>query len=262
MATTPSLKKPRLPENEPTYTEPPELPEDIIFTKILPRLPAKSVGRFRSVCKAWRSLLSKTSFTKDHLNCTTQNPNDDNLIINKFITESNRKYHEIDVLSLSDLSETKLFDLYEYARQYPLFRLIGSIHGIVCLYLKVGIRNQFVLWNPVIKQAKAIASPEHSIGLWGFCWDEVKADFKVIECKYKSERFNLAKRTQSYSFGRVYVYTCNSNSWNLQADARSGQPVIRFSEHYDEEPHPGVPAAIVNGVPYWQYSQRLRRRSL
>ncbi|XP_017221394.1 F-box/kelch-repeat protein At3g23880 [Daucus carota subsp. sativus] len=224
MATTPPLKNPRLPENEPTYTEPPELPEDIIFTKILPRLPAKSVGRFRSVCKAWRSLLSKTSFTKDHLNCTTQNPNDDNLIINKFITESNRKYHEIDVLSLSDLSETKLFDLYEYARQYPLFRLIGSIHGIVCLYLKVGIRNQFVLWNPVIKQAKAIASPEHSIGLWGFCWDEVKADFK--------------------------------------ADARSGQPVIRFSEHYDEEPHPGVPAAIVNGVPYWQYSQRLRRRSL
>ncbi|WOH11535.1 hypothetical protein DCAR_0831022 [Daucus carota subsp. sativus] len=249
MATTPPRKTPRLPENEPTYREPPQLPEDIILTKILTRLPAKIVGRLRSVCKPWRSLLSKPSFTKDHLNCTTQNPDEDNLIINKFVTNSNRKYYEIDVLSLSDLSETKLFDQYEFQRDYPVIKLIGSIYGIVCLYINVRDRAQFVLWNPVIKQAKEIESPECDIDLCGFCWDEVEADFKVIACSYRSEgRF--------YSVGLVYVYSCKSDSWTMQADARSWQPGIRFCDDYDEVPHSGVPAAIVNGVPYWQYSQR------
>ncbi|CAI9118800.1 OLC1v1020413C1 [Oldenlandia corymbosa var. corymbosa] len=43
------------------------LPEDLLITDVLARLPAKSVGRFRCVSKPWRSLLSSSHFIKTHL---------------------------------------------------------------------------------------------------------------------------------------------------------------------------------------------------
>jgi hypothetical protein len=43
------------------------LPEDTIIMEILPYLPAKSVGRFRAVSRAWRAALSSATFVELHL---------------------------------------------------------------------------------------------------------------------------------------------------------------------------------------------------
>ncbi|KAI3803145.1 hypothetical protein L1987_31294 [Smallanthus sonchifolius] len=52
-----------------------KLPMDIIESEILPRLPAKSIGRFMSVCKHWQSLLSTQDFhQKNHRHITTVEP--------------------------------------------------------------------------------------------------------------------------------------------------------------------------------------------
>ncbi|KAI3708545.1 hypothetical protein L2E82_37762 [Cichorium intybus] len=45
----------------------PELSSDIVLFHILPRLPAKSVLRFRSVSKHWRSFLTTSVFAQMHL---------------------------------------------------------------------------------------------------------------------------------------------------------------------------------------------------
>nr|XP_051210926.1 uncharacterized protein LOC127328361 [Lolium perenne] len=45
----------------------PTLPEDTIVMEILPYLPAKSVGRFRAVSRAWRAALSSATFIELHL---------------------------------------------------------------------------------------------------------------------------------------------------------------------------------------------------
>ncbi|KAI3775290.1 hypothetical protein L1987_49861 [Smallanthus sonchifolius] len=52
-----------------------KLPMDIIESEILPRLPAKSVGRFMCVCKQWQSLISTQDFhRKNHRYITTVDP--------------------------------------------------------------------------------------------------------------------------------------------------------------------------------------------
>ncbi|MFS7932137.1 putative F-box domain-containing protein [Helianthus anomalus] len=49
----------------------PHLPYDVIQSEVLPRLPAKSIGRFRCVCKAWNSFLSTPDFARMHLRYQT-----------------------------------------------------------------------------------------------------------------------------------------------------------------------------------------------
>lgn len=43
------------------------LPNDIIVSHILPKLPVKSLVRFKCVCKSWRSLICNPSFSDQHL---------------------------------------------------------------------------------------------------------------------------------------------------------------------------------------------------
>ena len=43
------------------------LDDDILLFRLLPRLPAMSLGRFKCVCKQWRSFLTTPMFTKMHL---------------------------------------------------------------------------------------------------------------------------------------------------------------------------------------------------
>ncbi|KAK9135916.1 hypothetical protein Syun_015246 [Stephania yunnanensis] len=40
--------------------------EEVIFQEIIPRLPVKSIFRFKSVCKKWRNYLSDPLFAKQH----------------------------------------------------------------------------------------------------------------------------------------------------------------------------------------------------
>ncbi|KAL6203099.1 hypothetical protein ACLB2K_026802 [Fragaria x ananassa] len=44
------------------------LPDEVIFFHILPRLPAKSLMRFRCVCKSWSSLTRNPLFITTHRN--------------------------------------------------------------------------------------------------------------------------------------------------------------------------------------------------
>ena len=43
------------------------IPDDILFSEILVRLPAKCLVRFQSVCKLWRATIISTSFARRHL---------------------------------------------------------------------------------------------------------------------------------------------------------------------------------------------------
>ncbi|MFS7991357.1 putative F-box-like domain superfamily protein [Helianthus anomalus] len=49
----------------------PYLPYEVLQSEVLPRLPAKSIGRFRCVCKASYSFLSTPDFARMHLRYQT-----------------------------------------------------------------------------------------------------------------------------------------------------------------------------------------------
>ncbi|KAK9137063.1 hypothetical protein Sjap_007657 [Stephania japonica] len=44
-----------------------QLPDEVLASEILVKPPVKSLGRFKSVCKAWRAMISNHDFTYMHL---------------------------------------------------------------------------------------------------------------------------------------------------------------------------------------------------
>ena len=67
--------------------------DDDIITEILLRVPAKSLIRFRCVCKSWRALISDPSFVQNHLRRVS--PSHSNLLL---VTSP----YQADVLKLDD----------------------------------------------------------------------------------------------------------------------------------------------------------------
>lgn len=223
----------------------PPLPEDIIRSEILIRLPVKSVKRFCSVCKSWKSLFSDPEFIKHHFSCTTQH---DNLIV---CNKTDDYYCDISVLSSPNLSETRLLHVpyFNHASDtLSEIKLLGSINGLVCMF-RANL-NHFILWNPATRQAKRIALPPSYADFSrsdfiGYCLDGLENDFKVV----MGHRKSLVHLSTVFV---LYLYSCNSNSWSRLPMLTV--PLIRTISE--------LPCTIVNGVPYWNYSgpyeQKLR----
>jgi len=62
-------------EEEEEENQIPQLPDALIFSEILTRLPVKSLIRFKLVSKPWQSQISSPSFAKTHLDHTVADPN-------------------------------------------------------------------------------------------------------------------------------------------------------------------------------------------
>lgn len=203
------------------------LPEEVIQTEILPRLPALSLLRFSCVCKLWKTIISDPEFVKSHLKCTSQNPKDENLVMRKRSRSENADHCDnVTILSFLDSEETIVSDLVPYPTKYNT-SLIGSVNGLVCLFF--GELHKFVIWNPVIRQGKiidALIKEPMTVKFFGFGWDAMENDYKVVVSFYKR---------------RNYVYSCNSNRWTLLTNL-SWFPPNDFCY---------VPSVIVKGVPYW-----------
>lgn len=225
----------------------PPLPEDIFRSEILIRLPVKSVKRFCSVCKSWKSLFSDPEFIKHHYSRTTQN---DNLIVTKVVNEldhSGKKtddyYSDINILSLPSLFETRLFHVpcFNHASDTSSgIKLLGSINGLVCMFLTN--LNQFIFWKPATRQAKKFTQPpsyadfSHSHFV-GYCLDGLENDFKVV----MGRRVDIVHLSTVFI---LYLYSSNSDSW-------SRLPTLTVSL---TKPISKLNSTIVNGVPYWNYS--------
>lgn len=198
--------------------------EDIIIEHVLTRLPAKSLVRFRCVCKSWEYVLSNPDpqFISSHTTHTSKIPDNEYLIIT---TSKNHRY-SIDILNRSRFSYIPLDNVPRHDK------IVGCINGLVCLILN----HLFLLWNPVTGLYKAIAPPQHHLEnkmisklSYGFGWDYVKSEFKIV-IYYRVEN----------SF-QGFLYTSNSGTWNGLAipDIFS---CLRVRE---------LPDITVKGCPYW-----------
>ena len=56
------------------------LPEELLLNMFI-RLLAKQIAQMRSVSKSWNALLSESSFVKSHLHHSTNNNNDEILLV-------------------------------------------------------------------------------------------------------------------------------------------------------------------------------------
>nr|GEV84369.1 hypothetical protein [Tanacetum cinerariifolium] len=123
---------------------------DDISGEILIRLPAKSIGQLRFVCKRWNTLLCEPNFIKSHLHRCSINNNKDEEVLLVFNRGFPLKAHPC---ASPDIELTNFIKLpvnfpSEEAQIYST--VIGSANGLICF--SVGFFDDSVIhiWNPSI----------------------------------------------------------------------------------------------------------------
>ncbi|XP_021759190.1 F-box/kelch-repeat protein At3g23880-like [Chenopodium quinoa] len=136
----------------------PTLPDFLILEEILPRLPVKSLIRFKSVSKCWLSSISFPKFAKSHLKFSSSH--------SKFLilTENNREWKN--EFFLLDYNENNC-NVNEFVQlvfdngcddPITFMELVGSCHGLVCFYVRKDPKFFFV-WNPATRCSRKIMIP-------------------------------------------------------------------------------------------------------
>lgn len=206
--------------------------KDIIREQALPFLPAKSLFRFRGVCRDWKLQISTPFFAHNQsISCRSimglffQNPGGPPSFIS------------VDPISCGIPDPTLNF------LPVPV-DIRDSSNGLLCCQGRTGDRAYYVC-NPVTKQWKKIPKqntdhgPDPAIVLvFEPSLLNFEAEYKLI-CAFPSTDFDDAVEFEIYSSG--------DGSWKV-----SGEIFFANSRHARLIPRLGVQ---VNGVVYWQTQQ-------
>ncbi|KAM5580277.1 F-box/kelch-repeat protein [Rosa sericea] len=186
---------------------------DCVIVEILSWLPAKSLLRFRSVCKAWRALISDPYFIRKHLShINTKISTSYSLLLREQIFRSVGYEAILKYLSHDGpLPSRRLnFPVLDPPFDIPNIEIVGSCNGLICLVLDIYAKESFIfmLWNPCTGESQVLPLPPlHSSQqcFFGFGFDSITDDYKVILGSYKS------------GHEIVVVFTLKTGSWrNLQ----------------------------------------------
>ncbi|XP_071731210.1 F-box/kelch-repeat protein At3g06240-like [Rutidosis leptorrhynchoides] len=181
------------------------LPSDLI-EEILPLLPPKSLGRFKSVSKRWYSLISGPNFIKTHIRIFTENnPNPDptHMILGP---GDNDSFYSLDIKQLNTQTTLapKRLNIRLNIPAEQCVAILGSCNGLVLAH-DVRLPDNYYLLNPTTRKSlKVPDSGVERIGdTLGFGYDSSKDDYKVI----------LILRI-SFNCTSALVYSLRNNSWN------------------------------------------------
>uniref|UniRef100_A0A2N9G7W2 F-box domain-containing protein n=1 Tax=Fagus sylvatica TaxID=28930 RepID=A0A2N9G7W2_FAGSY len=164
------------------------LPDEIV-TQILIRLPIKSIITCTSVCKAWKSLIQNPTFISTHLHHSINNNNNHYLFFRFYDVEEDIKekyplYNDNDFILHTRFD----FPLEPQNKDDPIFHVVGTCNGLVCLSDDLYIyTNEFFLWNPCVRKFVKLPYPNltyHPDWLFrasiGFGFDAETNDYKVV----------------------------------------------------------------------------------
>lgn len=221
----------------PNFSDIPIIPEEVLAWDILPRLPTKSLMRFRSVCKSWNSLITyDTNFHNLHVSSMERNQGRSRGRGSSWISlESSLSHSFADRVNLHDESfrcrpkpVTRRIIFHEESVSFMDSKIIDSCNGVVCFYFPIGVStnryfhpvemsirygggNSFLCFcNPSIQKSKRVDIPwklppfSSSIFkmMMGFGYANLSSDYKVVMITNDISRED-----------HVYVYTLRKNSW-------------------------------------------------
>ncbi|XP_076912202.1 putative F-box protein At1g47790 [Bidens hawaiensis] len=190
--------------------------------KIIKRLPAKSLIRFGSVSKQWKSVIHSSEFSTTHHH---HNVNLHHLLIR--YKEACEEENYVSIVDDDSFSQ-RMFSpaLPPTVKPASYASMLDCSHGLVCLcsFDQYG-KKMIVIWNPSIRKSVGIMLPYRSntIG-FGVCPNT--SDLKIVKImrdNWLAEVFTLSSRTW------------RSVSWNL--------PYKSLSFSY--------PQVVIDGVIHW-----------
>ena len=208
---------------------PDEIIEDIIF-----RLPPKSVGRCRCVCKLWRAII------RCHCN-RIRYLGDESLIFTSYRFESKAFFYSASLKSAHQvfdkisISATKL----SFAHYGSWNRVFGSCHGL----LLVGdyIHEKFVL-NPVTGEVGEVPRWPSTFDGWewpdyctvyAFGYDSIGDDYKLVIVDFDGHRYLYAETFTN-------IFSLKTGTWKSVESP--------FYWHANTTTSPGV---FVDGSIHW-----------
>ncbi|XP_058202598.1 F-box/kelch-repeat protein At3g23880-like [Rhododendron vialii] len=157
----------------------PDLPPEIIF-QILPRLPVKSLLRFRCVSKSWRSLISQPQFVKTHLSLASKNTSYAHhrlILTGQYPPSTGVKSCSLYSI-LNEQSDTAVdLDCPLKGSRWRIM-VVGCCDGLVC----IAAGNEVCIWNPSTRKSKRLpnARMPYLFCRYGFGYDESIDDCKVV----------------------------------------------------------------------------------
>ncbi|XP_057786314.1 F-box/kelch-repeat protein At3g23880-like [Salvia miltiorrhiza] len=185
------------------------LHEEIIEEEILPRLPVKSLLRFRCVSKSWGSLIGSKRFIKKHHQNSKNNPSfpQQSIIIYTYLHEWPHQCSLLSALSgpTNTIPSSPLAD--PTNTTVTSFKIEGCCHGLLCILEEVDEEQiQFHLLNPSTRISKKLPEISNSgfVYNFGFGWVESSDEYKVF--------VSLVDRRNN--FRGCKVYSSKTKSWN------------------------------------------------
>ncbi|KAF5810818.1 putative F-box domain-containing protein [Helianthus annuus] len=175
-----------------------DLPVHTIVFEILTRVPAKDVGRSKSVCKQWYALLSTQDFVRIHCSRSLVSSNQRVLLIDD-LTCSVRP-----IISKSNDYGPGSIVIFPFYHQNNDVSILSHLNGLLCVCLNH--TYELLLWNPTTTAFKRLSTPDShgfyinnldAVGLYVDADD----DYKVLHIKHRSGVLG------------VYVYSREVDSW-------------------------------------------------
>ncbi|KAJ0693437.1 putative F-box domain, galactose oxidase/kelch, beta-propeller, F-box associated interaction [Helianthus annuus] len=207
-----------------------------IQSEIMKRLPVKSLLRFRSICKSWKSLIDSSDFIAYH------SSQQQHLLVSYYDNDYEQKY--VSIVDDHTFPQQKVFltvpvSVKKMLEHHP--RIISSCHGLVCLYCDS--TRTAVIWNISLRKSVVVVVPasnayKTAIG-FGVCRET--NDPKIVKIRYigwwRSVDINA-----TYIPSQVEVFTLSTGAWR----SPFGSNLPRTSVHYyhDDE-------VVIDGVFYW-----------
>ncbi|KAL8051854.1 hypothetical protein ABFX02_06G175800 [Erythranthe guttata] len=218
------------------------LPEEII-EQILLKLPVRSLLKFTSVSKSWRSLISSNNFIEAHLEFSRKDPNFTHYrTISTFLPPRNSSVKHCSFPSLFNGNGlvTDAVDV-DFPFDFPkkIVRVMGICNGLVCIAPNMG---HWFLWNPSTRQYKqlhGVYDDRTDVVVkydfkCGFGFDESTRDYKVLLARSVLCKYNRYETT-------VKIYSLRTDSWKR----------IKFFNGRRHPSDSGVSGIFVSGKIHW-----------
>ncbi|KAF5776368.1 putative F-box domain, galactose oxidase/kelch, beta-propeller, kelch-type beta propeller [Helianthus annuus] len=181
-----------------------ELSPDIVLFHILPRLPAKSVARFKCVSKGWHSFLTTPMFTNMHLHHQNRHKL---LFIPK--TSSSCTFRTIDCESPKDGLTAPRCLPFDSPRNVSI---ITSFNGLVCVGIiqhddnvEEEYYSDLVLWNPLTGEYRILSKTNAHKECY-----ETTTRASVLYYTSSEDDYKLLRVTNSCD---AYIYSLKSDLW-------------------------------------------------
>ncbi|KAJ0906676.1 putative F-box domain-containing protein [Helianthus annuus] len=206
----------------------PKMSDNIPFelqAEIIKRvLPVKSLIRFRSVSKQWKSLIDSSEFITHH---TLNNKTQPQHLLVRYPNGSEIKYVSIvddDSFPRHKFSPT----VSPTAKLLTHPRIIASSHGLVCLcgFAYELKKHLIILWNPSIRKSVEIVFP-YTLNALGFGVCPKTMDPKIV---------NIIREANAQ------VYTLSSGAWrHISINLRVPGTGFSFRSYHE----------VIDGIIYW-----------